>query len=101
MKNVPDLRFAYNIIIILLSRVCVEWKGTPAVNNNSVLYGTVVVEPAQELRSLPVVDRVLGAEGISRPVRPYHLRLFVCVCVCVYECMCMCVRVCVRACMRA
>ena len=105
--NLYAKRVASNIAILLAS--CVGWKGTPAVSDNSVLHGTVVVEPAQELWSLPVVNRIVGAGGVASPVRPYHLRLSMCahvclcvcvMCVCVHSCVCVCVCVCVRACVR-
>ena len=59
---------------ILVKLSCHELP-IPAVHHNGAIDRTLVVEPAQELRSLPVLDRVVGTGGIASPVCPDDLRL--------------------------
>ena len=59
---------------ILVKLSCHELP-LPAVHHNGAIDRTLVVEPAQELRSLPVLDRVVGTGGIASPVCPDDLRL--------------------------
>ena len=47
----------------------------PAVSYYCILYGALIVEPAEELRGLPVVHRVMSARSITITVGPNHLRL--------------------------
>ena len=56
--------------------VVANGRGPPAtVSQHCHLHWAVVVQPAEELGRLPVLDRVMRALCITSTVRPNHLRL--------------------------
>ena len=52
------------------------WGTPPAVDNSDVLHWALIVQPAQKLRRLPVLDWVMGAGSIPWTISPDYLRLW-------------------------
>ena len=53
-----------------------RWGTPPAVDNSDVFHWALIVQPAQKLGGLPVLDWVVGAGSIPWSISPDDLRLW-------------------------
>ncbi len=69
----------YNYILCSPVTTCLivsySRSAPPGVNQHRIFHRALVVQPAEELRRLPVLDGVVGTGGIAGTIGPYNLRL--------------------------